>query len=55
LNEERRRLEFRVDATNVTNHVNIASFGTVINSSTYGLVTATGPMRSLTSMLRFSF
>lgn len=55
LNEERRRLEFRVEASNLTNHVNIASFGTVINSSNYGIVTATGPMRSLTSTLRFSF
>lgn len=52
---ERRRLEARVDASNVLNHVNISNIGTVVNSITYGLPTAAGAMRSLTATLRFRF
>ncbi len=52
---ERRRLEARVDANNVLNHVNISNFGTVVNSITYGLPTAAGGMRSLTVSLRLRF
>ncbi len=52
---ERKRLEARVDGTNILNHVNISNVGTVVNSITYGLPTATGAMRSLTATLRFRF
>jgi hypothetical protein len=52
---ERRRLEFRLDATNVTNHVNITNVGTVVNASTYGLALAAGPMRTMQGTVRFRF
>jgi hypothetical protein len=52
---ERKRLEARVDGTNILNHVNISNVGTVVNSINYGLPTATGAMRSLTATLRFRF
>jgi len=52
---ERRRLEARVDANNVLNHVNISNYGTVVNSITYGLPTSAGGMRSLTVSLRLRF
>ena len=52
---ERKRLQIRVDANNATNHVNIASFGTVVNSINYGVATSAGAMRSLSVTLRFNF
>jgi hypothetical protein len=52
---ERRRLEFRVDSRNFTNSVYYASYGTVVNASNYGLVTAAGAMRTLTFTTRFRF
>jgi hypothetical protein len=55
LGEGRRRIELRLDSTNVTNHVSFTRLGTVVNASDYGLPTATAPMRSLTAGLRFSF
>jgi len=45
----RKQLQFRVDSTNVTNHVNIVSLGTIVNSITYGLPSAAGGMRTLVS------
>lgn len=55
LGEDRRRLEIRLDGSNVTNHVSFTRLGTVVNASDYGLPTATGPMRALTANLRFNF
>ena len=52
---EAMRLQFRVDATNVTNHVNITSIGTVVNSITYGVPMSAGAMRSLSATLRLNF
>jgi hypothetical protein len=52
---ERRRLEFRIDTTNITNSVFYTSFGTVVNSTTYDLATAAAPMRTLTFTTRFRF
>ncbi len=52
---ERVRLQFRVDATNLTNHVNITGVGTIVNSLTYGVPTAAGPMRTLSATLRLNF
>jgi hypothetical protein len=55
LGDDRRRLEFRVDSTNFTNHVNITGIGTVVNAVDYGLATAAGGMRSITTSLRLRF
>jgi len=52
---ERRNLEFRFDATNALNHVNIASYGTTINAATYGLPLSASAMRSMSVTLRFRF
>jgi trimeric autotransporter adhesin len=52
---ERRRLEFRLEATNLTNHVNIGSIGTVVNSNTYGIALAAGAMRTMQGTVRFRF
>lgn len=51
----RHRLEGRLEANNVLNHVNITSYGTVVNSATYGLATAAGQMRSIQLTVRFRF
>ncbi len=55
LGEHRRRLEIRLDGSNVTNHVSFTRLGTVVNASDYGLPTATAPMRALNAGLRFNF
>ena len=52
---ERRNLEFRFDANNVLNQVNITGIGTTVNSSTYGLPLAAGAMRSVSITARFRF
>ena len=52
---ERTRLQFRVDSTNVTNHVNIIGIGTVVNSLTYGSPLGAGNMRTLSATLRLTF
>ena len=52
---ERRNLEFRADASNVLNHVNISGIGTTVNSTTYGLPLSAGAMRSLSITMRFRF
>jgi len=52
---ERLRLQIRVDVTNFTNHVNIASFGTIVNSLNYGVASSAGGMRTLSGTLRFNF
>jgi hypothetical protein len=53
--DNRRRIEIRADAGNLTNHVNYTSVGTVVNASNYGLPLATAGMRSVTGTLRFRF
>jgi hypothetical protein len=53
--DNRRRIEARVDAGNITNHVNYTSVGTVVNASNYGLPLATAGMRSVNATLRFRF
>ena len=52
---ERRRLEFRLEANNLTNHVNYTNLATVVNASNYGLPVATGSMRSLNLVVRLRF
>ena len=50
---ERKSVEFNVAATNLLNHVNISSFGTVVNSLNYGLATGAGGMRTVSATIRF--
>jgi hypothetical protein len=52
---ERRRLEFRVEANNVFNHVNYTDLYTVVNAVNYGLPSAAAPMRTLQAVVRFRF
>jgi trimeric autotransporter adhesin len=52
---ERRRLEFRLEATNVLNHVNYTNLYTVVNAVNYGLPSAAGQMRMLTAVVRLRF
>ncbi len=53
--DSRRQLQFRLSATNALNHVVITSFGTTVNSATYGLPTAASTTRTVQLLLRFSF
>lgn len=52
---ERKRLEFRLEAQNVTNCVNITNVGTVVNALTYGLPLSAGGMRTMNALVRFRF
>jgi hypothetical protein len=52
---ERRSIDLRFDATNALNHVTITSWGTTLESSTFGLPTAASGMRRMTANLRFRF
>lgn len=51
----RRRLEGRLEAQNILNHVNISGYGTVVNASDFGLATAAGQMRSIQLSFRLRF
>ena len=53
--ETRKNLQLRLAANNALNHVQITSFGTTINSSTFGLATGASGTRTVTLNLRFSF
>jgi len=53
--EGRRQLQLRISANNVLNHVQITSFGTTLNSSTFGLATGASATRNVTLTLRFNF
>ena len=55
LGNERRRLEARVDTTNLTNHPGVTSINTVVNASNYGLPLAMQAMRTLSATVRFRF
>jgi hypothetical protein len=50
-----RRLDFRLDTTNLLNHVNYSGISTVVNSATFGSVTGAGAMRSLSFTTRVNF
>ncbi|MEO7141960.1 MAG: TonB-dependent receptor, partial [Bryobacteraceae bacterium] len=52
---ERKRLEFRVESNNLTNHVNYANLQTVINATDYGLPLAASVMRTMQAVVRFRF
>ena len=51
----RRSLDIRLLANNLLNHVNITSWGTVVNSLNYGLPSAAGAMRTLSLSMRVRF
>jgi len=53
--DTRRRLEFRVEANNILNQVSYTNFGTVVNSTGYGLPISAAGMRTLDAVLRFRF
>jgi len=53
--KEGRVLEFRAQATNIFNIPNYAGIDTVLNSPTFGRVTAVGAMRQITMTARFRF
>src|SRR5208283_4263322 len=44
--ETRRSLEFRLEGTNILNHVNYTSIGTVVNANNYGVPLAASAMRA---------
>jgi len=53
--KESRLLEFRAQATNIFNTPQYASIDTVVNSPTFGRVTAVGAMRAIQLTARFRF
>ena len=53
--KESRVLELRAQATNIFNIPNYSSMDTVVNSPTFGRVTAVGALRQLTITARFRF
>jgi len=52
---ESRVLEFRAQATNIFNMPNYSAIDTVVNSPTFGRVTAVGALRQITMTARFRF
>ena len=52
---ERRRLEFRINATNLLNTVNYTRFSTTVNASNYALPTSAATMRTITAQVSFRF
>ncbi len=55
LGDSRRRLELRVEASNVLNHVNYTSVYTTVGAVNYDTAAAAGSMRSVSAVLRFRF
>ena len=53
--ESRRTLTLTINASNVLNHVAITSFGTTVNSASYGLPTGASGTRTMSLAMRFSF
>lgn len=52
---ERRRIEFRVETTNLLNHVNYTNLYTVVNAVDYGLPSAAAGMRTVQAVVRLRF
>ncbi len=50
-----RRVDLRLDTTNLSNHVNYSGLSTVVNSATFGSVTSVGAMRSMSFTTRVNF
>jgi len=55
LGDARRRIEFRLEANNVTNRVSITTLGTVVNASNYGLAQGAAAMRTVQALVRLRF
>ncbi len=55
LGDSRRRIELRLEANNVLNHVNYTSVYTTVGPRNYDTPAAAGSMRSVTAVLRFRF
>ena len=55
LGEERRRMNVRLESTNVTNTVSYSRLGTTVNASNFGLATNTAAMRTMRLNVRFRF
>ena len=53
--DTRRRLELRLEANNVLNHVNYTNVNTVVNAINYDSPFSAGPMRSMNVVVRFRF
>jgi trimeric autotransporter adhesin len=53
--ESRRRLELRLETTNVLNQVSYTNVETVVNATNYGLPISAAAMRTLSAVLRFRF
>lgn len=53
--DTRRRLEFRVEANNVLNQVNITNINSVVGSLNYGLPVSASGMRTMDAVMRFRF
>jgi len=51
----RRRLEFRLEAQNFVNHVNITGLSTVVNAVDFGLANRAGSMRTISLTFRYRF
>lgn len=52
---ERRRIEFRIETTNLLNHVNYTNYYTVVNAVNYGLPSAAAGMRTMQGVVRLRF
>jgi hypothetical protein len=52
---ERRRIEFRLEANNVLNHVNYTNYYTVVNAVNYGLPSSASGMRTIQAVVRLRF
>ncbi len=52
---ERRRIEFRIETTNIVNHVNYTNLYTVVNATDYGLPSAASAMRTIQAVVRLRF
>jgi hypothetical protein len=52
---ERRRIELRIETTNLTNHVSYTNLYTVVNAVNYGLPSAASGMRTVQAVLRLRF
>ncbi len=55
LDESRRRLEIRLEANNVLNHVSYTNIDTVVNALNYGAPLSTAAMRTVNLVVRFRF
>jgi hypothetical protein len=52
---DRYNIEFRLESSNILNHVTFLSWNATINSSQFGLPDRTNPMRKVQAYLRVSF